>query len=115
MTRLWQVSISMACGGPVLFVQKFVDDRLQLVLVFTEEVGIELTVCKSHCHEPFHWGLGGRWSLPLSRDPVGNIWVMHPLGRVLDLGGSWEGGEGGEQGVKSSLTLFLGFSLWGKS
>lgn len=82
----------MACGGPVLFVQEFVDDRLQLVLVFTEKASIELTVCESHCHEPFHWGLGGRWSLPLSRDPVGNIWVMHPPGRVLIWGGVGRGG-----------------------
>ena len=102
----------MACGSPVLFVQEFIDDRLQLVLVLTEEAGIKLTVCKSHCHKPFHWGLGSRWSLPLSRDPVGDIWVMHPLGRVL----IWGGGEKVESVVSQSisgLTLFLP-SLWGR-
>ena len=76
------MSISVTSGGPVLFVQQFIDDRLQLVVVLAQEAGIKLTVCKPHCHKPLHWSLWGRWSLPLTRDPLGDIRVVHPLRRV---------------------------------
>ena len=95
------MSISVASGGPVLFVQQFINDRLQLVVVLGQEAGIEITVCKPHCHKPLHWGLWGRWSLPLARDPLGDVRVVHPLGRIL----SWRGR--GEQRVKCHNQIYL--------
>ena len=75
--------VSVAAGSPVLLVQQLVDDNLYLVVVFPHEAGVEITVSKPHCHKPFHWAPWKRGSLPLTADPLGDVWAVHPLGCIL--------------------------------
>ena len=47
-----------------LAVQELIEDSCEVVIVLLKELGVQLTVSKTHSNESVHWGRGGLGTVP---------------------------------------------------
>ena len=81
-------NIGSASKGLVMVVQQLIQNFSQVIVVFLQQLSIQLSISKSHANEPVHgrgWGLG---PVPAQRNEVRHVRIVTEFPHVLEQGGN---------------------------